>query len=104
MFTFMSQRYVYNAGLTPPQPTSTPSLVRTTGHSKHNPTDILSTIASSIRPRLTLAPEQFVQFYYKTFDENRAGLGALYVCDSIPCAQSSSRLTNAIEGDFYAHL
>ncbi|KAI4945576.1 Nuclear transport factor 2 [Alternaria rosae] len=22
--------------------------------------------------------QQFVQFYYKTFDENRAGLGALY--------------------------
>jgi len=24
-------------------------------------------------------PEQFVQFYYKTFDENRPALGALYV-------------------------
>jgi len=104
MFTFMSQRYVYNAELTLPQPTSTPSPVCTTGYSKHNPADMLSAIAPSIRPRLTLAPEQFVQFYYKTFDENRAGLGALYVCDSIPCAQSSSRLTNAIEGDFYAHL
>ncbi|CAN9174146.1 unnamed protein product [Alternaria alternata] len=26
--------------------------------------------------------QQFVEFYYKTFDGNRAGLGALYVCDS----------------------
>ena len=25
------------------------------------------------------APEQFVQFYYNTFDENRKNLAALYV-------------------------
>jgi len=100
----MSQHYVLGPELTHLQPTSTPSPVCTTGYSKHNPADILSTIAPSIKPRLTLAPEQFVQFYYKTFDENRAGLGALYVCDSISFAQSSSRLTNAIEGDFHAHF
>lgn len=28
---------------------------------------------------LTHAAEQFTQFYYKTFDENRSALGALYV-------------------------
>lgn len=32
---------------------------------------------------LSPAPEQFVEFYYKTFDENRAGLASLYVCDPV---------------------
>jgi hypothetical protein len=35
-------------------------------------------------PRLISIPEQFVEYYYKTFDENRAGLQPLYVCDSAP--------------------
>ncbi|EUC42760.1 hypothetical protein COCMIDRAFT_7720 [Bipolaris oryzae ATCC 44560] len=34
--------------------------------------------AIALRPGLTLAPEQFVQFYYETFDKNRAGLASLY--------------------------
>lgn len=29
-----------------------------------------------------ILPEQFVEFYYKTFDENRTNLAALYVSES----------------------
>jgi hypothetical protein len=61
-------------------------------------------IASLVGTRLTFASEQFVQFYYKTFDENRAGLSQLYVCDPTTRAEGISQLTRATEGELYAHL
>ena len=41
-------------------------------------------------PGLTDRAEQFVDFYYKTFDENRANLAALYVTS--PATSSRSAL------------
>jgi hypothetical protein len=61
-------------------------------------------IASLVGTRLTFASEQFVQFYYKTFDENRAGLSQLYVCDPTTRAGGSSQLIRATEGELYAHF
>ena len=65
----------------PPQPSPAPSPA---AYTAHNPAYTSSSHAPPAKPRmrLTHAPEQFVEFYYKTFDGNRAGLGALYVCDS----------------------
>jgi hypothetical protein len=54
------------------------SYVASEAHSRSPPTSFSS--APPVDPRLTFASEQFVQFYYKTFDENRAGLASLYVC------------------------
>jgi hypothetical protein len=36
----------------------------------------------AIRPVADYLSEQFVEYYYKTFDENRAALAPLYVCAS----------------------
>jgi len=65
------------------QPTSTPLLVRTIRQNAKIPAGIRCVHTRLSESRLTLPSEQFVQFYYKTFDENRAGLSSLYVCDPI---------------------
>ena len=38
---------------------------------------------ATVESLLSRTLEQFVQFYYETFDKNRPGLAALYVCDSL---------------------
>jgi len=48
--------------------------------------------------------EQFVQFYFKTFDENRAGLASLYVGGQRGTLYNTSSLMRSPEGHFYAHL
>jgi len=48
--------------------------------------------------------EQFVEFYYKTFDDNRNNLAALYVCSPTHMA-TCCRCTNLwVEGPVDAHF
>lgn len=51
-------------------------------------------ISRKVIATLTRPTEQFTQFYYKTFDENRSALGALYVWNTFSTRKLSQSLTS----------
>lgn len=48
--------------------------------------------------------EQFVAFYYKTFDENRANLSSLYVCPLVAACAYPAKLTSYLARAIDAHF